>query len=423
MKITSKRVTALDLGSSAIKMAVADIDSNSKIPDVLGFIALPSKGIKNGMIVDIEATTAVIKEAKQRLEKRTGTTIESCYTSISGDHITGINTNGRISISKENTVGLGEPDKITPEDVRQVQEHTKGYGLSSDRGILHLFPTEYIIDGRPGITKPIGLSGKRLQVNAHLSTFELTAAENINSCLERAGIKLKKLVLQSLASAVATLDRKEKENGVVLMDIGAGTTDIIVYYNNQVYYTGILTTAGDMVTHDISIITGIPANHAEKIKKDYGYATESVIDEEETYNIEGMSGRKPLELTNTQLAKYINARLEEILKESQQEAHNSNITKNLEPVVCLCGGTALFPGFEDVADKLFSSSPLAPNLTRIGVPTGFTGSHIKELTSPEYTALIGLLKFAAVYKGDSIYQKLKKTTNLWDKFKKLLDKF
>jgi cell division protein FtsA len=158
MKITTRRVSALDLGSNSIKMAVADIDDNSKIPIIRSSVKLPSRGIKNGMIIDIEAATSVIREAKQFIEKETGSSVENCYVSVSGDHITGINTSGRISISKEHTIGLGEPDKITNEDVSRVIEHTRGYGLSSDREILHLFPIEYIIDDRPGISKPEGLS-------------------------------------------------------------------------------------------------------------------------------------------------------------------------------------------------------------------------------------------------------------------------
>ncbi len=423
MKITTKRVTALDLGSNTIKMAVADIDDNSKIPIVRSFVKLPSHGIKNGMIIDIEAATTVIREAKQIIENETGSTIENCYVSISGDHITGINTSGRISISKEHTIGLGEPDKITSDDITRVLEHTRGYALSSDREILHLFPIEYIIDDRPGITKPEGLSGRRLQVNAHITTYEVTAVENITNCMEKAGISISGLVLQSLASAYSTLDAEEKKHGVVLMDIGADVTDIIVYYNNSVYYTGTLNLAGQMVTSDISILTGISTDYAEKIKLDYGYASHEIITDEETYSIDGMNDRKPLTITNTQLAKYINARLEEILKECQKEALNSNIIKNLEPVICLCGGTSLFQGFDFVADKVFLSSPLSPNITRIGIPMGFTGSNMKELSSPEYTVLIGLLKYAADQKGASVSKIVKKSINVWDKFKKLMDKF
>jgi len=423
MKITTKRVTALDLGSSHIKMAVADADDNTKIPIVRSFVKLPSAGIKNGMIIDVEAATAVIKEAKQYIEKETGAPVENCFVSVSGDHITGIDTSGRISISKEHTIGLGEPDKITREDINRVIEHTRGYALSSDREVLHLFPIEYIIDDRPGITNPLGLSGRRLQVNAHLTTYEVTAVENITYCMEKAGIHVGGLVLQSLASAFSTLEPEEKQKGVVLMDIGADVTDIIVYYNNAVYYTGTLNMAGSIVTSDISILTGISKEYAEKIKLEYGYATDDVITTEETYNIEGMNGRKSLTVTNTQLAKYINARLEEILKECQKEALNSNITQNLEPVVCLCGGTSLFRGFDTVADRLFSNSPLSPNITRIGIPTGFTGSNMKELSSPEYATLIGLLKYGASQKSAGLRTIMKKSMNLWDKIKRLMDKF
>lgn len=423
MKITTKRISALDLGSNSIKMAVADIDESSKIPIVRSFVKLPSKGIRNGMVIDIEEATAVVKEAKQILEQNTNSAIENCFVSVSGDHITGINTSGRISISKEHTIGLGEPDKITHEDINRVNEHTRGYALSSDREILHLFPIEYVIDDRAGITNPEGLSGRRLQVNAHLTTYEVTAVSNITSVMEKAGIHVSGLVLQSLASAYSTLDDEEKQKGVVLMDIGADTTDVIVYYNNAVYYTGTINAAGALVTSDISILTGISKDYAEKIKLDYGYATEDVITTEETYNIEGMNSRKSLTVTNTQLAKYINARLEEILKECQKEAMNSNILQNLEPVVCLCGGTSMFRGFEEVADKIFSSSPLAPNITRIGIPTNFSGSNVKELSSPEYATLIGLLKYGANQKAVGLRTIVKKSINVWDKVKRLMDKF
>ena len=423
MKITTKRISAIDLGSNSIKMAVADIDETSKIPIVRSFVKLPSKGIRNGMVIDIEAAASVIKEAKQILEQNTNSAIENCFVSVSGDHITGINTSGRIQISKEHTIGLGEPDKITHDDINRVIEHTRGYALSSDREIMHLFPIEYIIDERAGITNPEGLSGRRLQVNAHLTTYEVTAVENINSVMEKAGIPVAGFILQALASATATLDNDEMQKGVVLMDIGADVTDIIVYYNNAVYYTGTINSAGSLVTSDLSILTGITKEYAEKIKLEYGYATHEVITTEETYNIEGINDRKSLTVTNTELAKYINARLTEILHECQKEALNSNITQNLEPVVCLCGGTSMFRGFEEVADHIFSSSPLAPNVTRIGIPTGFSGSNMKELSSPEYATLIGLLKYGTGQKSIGLRTIVKQSINVWDKMKKLMDKF
>ncbi|MBN2280632.1 MAG: cell division protein FtsA [Candidatus Marinimicrobia bacterium] len=416
-----KRVTALDIGSSSIKMAVADIDANSGMPMVRGFVKLPANGIKSGMIVDIEAATAVIYEARKTLEKSIDAAVDNCFVSISGDHITGINTSGRINTSKEHTIGLGEPDKITTESVTRVLDHTRGYGLSSDREILHLFPIEYVIDGRSGITRPEGMSGRRLEVKAHLTTYELTAVENITTCMEQAGISVSGLVLHSLASAYGVLEPEEKKRGVILIDIGAGVTDIIIFQNNAVHYTATMTMAGEMVTHDIHYLTGTTIEKAEKIKLEYGYASDEVIKDTELLKIEGIAGRKSTPIQNRELATYINARLVEILTEAQKKARNSEILQKIEPVVCLCGGTSLLRGFDTVADQVFSTSPLKPNLTRIGVPTGFTSSHMKELTSPEYACLIGLLKFGADQKGKGMISTLTQSVDLWSKFTKFIN--
>ena len=423
MKITTRRITALDLGSKYIKMAVADIKENTYIPHIISHIKIPSQGIKNGMIINIEDATSAIIEAKQYLEKETGSNITSCFVGLSGEHIMGINTTGRLSISKQHKYGLGEPCQITQNDVDRVLEHTKGYELSSERDILNIFSVDYIVDGRGGIKNPVGIIGRRLQVNAHLTTYETTAVANITTCLERAGIQNCKYILQSLASAESTLDSDEKKHGVILLDIGSDITDIIVYYDNKTYYTGILNMAGYHVSWDISALTGITTNQAEQIKLTGGVATEEMLQGPEIFMIEGVSGRLQVEIQNYELTQYIKARLTEILNESKKQIQTSNL-QNLELLVCLCGGTAKFNGFDNLANKLFSYSPKTPNITKIGIPTGFTADNMKQLSSPEYSALIGLLQFGSKQKKDKLGMRkiVKESFNLWDKLKQLLNK-
>jgi len=411
-----RRVTALDIGSSGIKMAVADVEPSSKTPMIQGFVHLPSRGIKNGMIIDVDAATAVIREAKLMLEKQIDGQLENCYISISGDHITGINTTARISLTKDNAQGLSESTQISIEDIKRLEDHTRGFVVSADRDVLHHFPIEYIIDGRKGTTTPVNQYGRRLQVNVHLTTCELSAIKNINLCCENVGLKIKRYVAQSFASAEGTLTDEEKERGVVLMDIGSGVTDIIIFHNNSVHYTGTLNLAGDMVTNDIHYLTATTLEQAEKVKLNYGFATDEIIEHTETHEIEGLVDRKSTPVTNKELAQYIKARLDEILSEAWKKASETEIINKIQPIICLCGGTALLRGFDKVADNMFTKSPLKPNITRIGVPTGFTSNKAKELTSPEYTCLVGLLKFGARQKEDTLGEKLVNSMDLWTRF-------
>jgi len=415
MKMNTRQIAALDIGSSKIRIAVAEVNEEMKEPIIRGYGEVPARGISKGLISDVEEATKAIKEAKRIAEKMSGLLIENCYVGITGDHIRGIDTNGRISVSKENTPGLGEPREIIQSDVRKVLEHTKGFPLHSEREILHLFEKEYIIDSQHGIKNPINLNGRRLEVKVHLSTYNVISVSNLTKCINKAGLNIERYVLQSLASSYSTLDKDEKELGTILLDIGYGITDVIVFYKNSVYHTGTVNNAGNSVTNDISYMLKITHENAEQVKKDYGWAEDTIIPKREVIEFKGLAGRNKKDIDNISLAKYIKARMEEILQDAMLEANNADIIEGINPVICLTGGGATVRGCEELADKIFKSS------TRLAFPKGFKGFE-EELSLPEYSALIGLLKFAIENKPKRIYAFVEKSTNFWQKIKSYIKK-
>ena len=387
MKLKSHILAALDVGTSKICALIAEIEEETQEPIIKGFGIAPAKGIKKGLVVNIEEATKSIIQAVSDAEKMSGHTISRCYVSITGDHIRSINTKGAIAISQGSRTGLGESREIEQEDIERVIEHTKAVPLPVDRQILHTIPQEFIVDEQTGIKNPINLSGRRLEAKVHLTTYSLIVASNLSRCIKNAELEVERFVLQSLAASYSVLEEDEKELGTILIDIGSGTVDIIVYYDGGVHHTGVVNLGGFSVTNDIAYLLRIPLDKAESVKREHGCAIASLDDKGSNFKIDGLGGRPPREISIDTLTEYIEPRMEEIFREAYLESRKADISLENTLAIVLTGGGALLKGSEQLAENIFNSP------ARIGYPKGFQGSN-EEINSPSFATSVGLLKFA-----------------------------
>ncbi len=387
MKLKSSHITTLDIGSSKICALVAEIDEVTKQPKILGFGLAPSRGIRKGAVIDVEKATQSINEAVSRAEETSGRTVTRCYVSISGDHIRGINTVGRISLLRDSRNGNGEVREIEQADVDQVLEHTRAIPMPMDREILHVIPQEFIIDEQSGVQNPCNLSGRRLEARVHLTTYSTTAAANITRCLHNINLEVESYVLQSLASAYSVLEKDEKELGTILLDFGSDMINVVVYHRGHVYHTGVVNYGSSSITYDLAYLLRIPLDMAEKLKKEHGFATTSQTDDVAHFNIEEFGGGQTREIPLRLIASYIEPRMEEILTEACYEARKADVPANQKLAVVLTGGGSLLKGSCELAETFFQSS------ARIGYPGGYLG-YEEDLHDPSFAAAIGLLKYA-----------------------------
>lgn len=395
MKLKNNLITALDIGSSKICALIAEVNKETENAKIKGFSSVPSKGIKRGIIVNIEQATKSIVKTVNAVETMSERTVSSCYVSITGDHIRSLNTKGVIPVSHNSRAGIGEAREIQREDIDQVLEHTKAVPLPIDRQILHVIPQEFIVDDQVGIKNPINLISRRLEAKVHLTTYSTTAASNLIRCVKDAGLEIQELVFQPLASSYSALEEDEKELGVILLDIGSGTVDVIVFYEGGVHHTGVINIGGFSVTNDIAYMLRIPIDKAEMVKREYGYAKVSIADKGATFKIDSMGGRPPREISLDTLASYIEPRLEEIFREAYIEAKKSDIPIDNTLGVVLTGGGSLLRGSEELVETIFSLP------ARIGYPKGFEGL-TDEINSPAFTTLTGLIQFAIKDKENTL---------------------
>ncbi len=416
MKLNNKYISSIDIGSSKITTLIAEIAPESKIPIILGYGISESNGVINGQVININETTEAIKKSVKLAEEMSGLTVTNCYATISGEHIRSMQTNGRIAISSGLGTGYaGESREIVKEDVDRILENASALPMPIDRDILHITPIKFIVDEHDKQLNPIGLSGRHMEVKVHLTTYSRTAADNLSRCIKNVGIEVNRFVLQSIASAYGALDNNEKKLGSVLIDIGSGTTDIIVYYNSGIYYTGVLSIGGYSVTNDLAYLLRMPLEDAELLKKESGCAIKDMADIKKDIKIKGYGGRSAKTIPAVTLAEYIEPRIEEIMKEVYTESQKADTPISETFSVVLTGGCTLLPGVKELTNKIFE------NNVRIGRPLGFKG-YESELNSPEFTASIGLVKYAI--KEGIINKKSKPSSkNILRFLKNLIDRF
>lgn len=370
----------LDIGTTKICAIVASVSPNNEI-NILGIGKSKSEGLTRGVITHIERTIDSIKNAIHDAEAQSGVKVQSVVAGIAGDHIQSFQSRGVIAIS-------GAEQEITQSDVNRLIEDTKKIALPSDRKILHVIPQEFIVDGQDGVYEPVGMSGVRMEATVHIITGLVSATQNIIRCVQRAGVTVSDIVLEPFASSDAVLDGEEKEVGVVLIDIGGGTTDLAVFADRTIRHTAVIGIAGSKVTDDIRRGMGILTAQAEEIKLKFGHAYMHSIVGNEPITIPGIGGREPMSIDKQMLCQIIQPRMEEILEIAGLEIKRSGYQKHLSAGVVLTGGGSLVNGTADLAREVLGLP------VKIGIPRGFRGGFVREIENPMYATGVGLVLHA-----------------------------
>ena len=344
-------IVGLDIGTSKIMAVVAEVQADASIK-VLGMGVAPSTGMKRGVVVNIEASVQSIQQAVREAEMMAACKITRVITGITGSHIRGRNSVGMVAVRDR---------EVSPSDVAKVLETARAINISTDQRPLLVEPQEFIIDGQE-VKEPIGMSGVRLESKVHIVTCAQSAAENIIKCVRRCGLEVEHLMLNPLAASMATLTEDERELGVVLIDIGAGTTDIAVFSGGAIRHTAVLPVAGELITSDIAMALRTPTDDAEDIKLQNGCAKQLLADPDTHIEVAGLSGRPPRLLSKQVLAGVIEPRIEEIFTLVQKEVQNSGFEHLASSGVVLTGGSAMMPGMVELGEDIF----LKP--VRVGVP-------------------------------------------------------
>lgn len=370
-------LVGLDIGTTKICVIVGEIAEDKRI-DIIGIGTHPSKGLKKGMVINIESTVESIKHAIEEAELMAGVEINSVYTGIAGGHIQGLNGHGVIAVKE------GE---ISKSDVERVLDAAKVVSIPGDREILHVIPQEFVVDGQDGVRDPVGMSGTRLEVRVHIITGAVTSAQNIVKCVKKAGLETMDVILQPLASSEAVLTPEEKDLGVLVVDIGGGTTDMAVFVEGAVRHTAVLPIGGNHLTNDIAIGLRTPPIEAEKLKIRYGCAMTELVKENETIEVPSVGGRTPRIMSRQLLSEVIEPRAEEIFTLVAAEIEKAGFAEKVPAGVVLTGGSSLTPGMMELCEQILNLP------TRIGTPSGM-GGLIDIVRNPMYATGVGLLIYA-----------------------------
>ena len=372
-------ITSLDLGTSKICSIIASPGDTSNSISILGIGITESDGCLNrGEVRNIDKTVETIERVIEQSQQQSGIEIKDVIVGIAGDHIESFQSKGTITVSDPSRI-------ISKKDVQRALLDSKNIRLANERKIIHAIPQEYIIDGLDGVIDPIGMSGVRMEANVHIVTGHSPAIDNIFRCVEKLNINVKDIVLEPIASSYAVLDDEEKEVGVVLIDIGGGTTDIAIFEENAIRYTKVIALAGKQVTDDIHKILGTTRLQAERIKKEYGHCYLSSIMNNEIFMVPGISGRKPLEVSKSELCQIIQPRMEEIYEFAREEIRRSGFTNRLGAGLVITGGCSMLRGADELAQEIFGMP------VKIGIPSGISYSGLaQEVENPIYSTAVGL---------------------------------
>jgi len=368
-------VVGLDIGTTKICAIVGEKTKDGV--EIIGIGSTPSKGLRKGVVVNIESTVESIKKAIEEAELMAGCDINRVYCGIAGGHIKAFNSHGVIAIKSR---------EITKADIERVIEAAQAVVIPPDREVIHVIPQEYIVDDQEGIQEPLGMIGIRLEVKVHIVTAAVTSAQNIIKCANKAGLDVADICLQQIASSEAVLNADEREIGVVLVDIGGGTTDIALYHNGTIKYTTVITLGGNQVTGDLSVGLRTTTNEAEKIKKQYGCAMTAMASKDESVEVASVGGGKTRTVSRFMLCEIIEPRVEEIFQLVQREVLKSGYDSLVSSGVVLTGGTAALEGITELAEQVFNLP------VRRGLPMGITGL-VDVVKSPMYSTGVGLVQY------------------------------
>ena len=369
-------IVGLDIGTSKVAAIIGELSSDGLL-EVVGIGLAPSRGLKKGVVVNLESTVQSIQRAVEQAELMAGCQIQSVFAGIAGSHIKSLNSHGIVAIKDK---------EVSVHDVDRVIDSARAVAIPADQKILHILPQEFIIDLQDGIKDPIGMSGTRLEVKVHMVTGSVSAAQNIIKCIRRCDLDVEDIVLEQLASCNAVLSDDEKELGVLLCDIGGGTTDIAVFVDGAIKYTAVIPVAGDQVTNDIAVALRTSTLHAEEIKRTHACALVRLADKEAFIHVPSIGERSASRISSVTLAEIVEARYEELLLLVQSELKASGYEAHCVAGVVLTGGSAKITGLCELAEEIFQMP------TRLGTPQHVTGLS-EVIKNPIHATGVGLLMY------------------------------
>ena len=378
MSRSENTVVGLDVGTTKICTIIGEVNEDGMV-DIIGVGSSPSRGLRRGVVVNIDHTVSSIRKAVEDAELMAGVQAETVFAGISGGHIKGINSHGVIAIKNR---------EVTPVDVDRVIDAARAVAIPMDREVIHIVPQEFMVDDQEGIKEPIGMAGVRLEAKVHIVTGAVSAAQNIVRCAHRSGLRVEDLVLQQMACAEAVLSPDEKELGVAVVDIGGGTTDLAVFAEGSILHTSVIAVGGDQLTNDIAVGLRTPMAEAEKIKKRFGCALGSLVNGDETIPVPGVGGRQPRVLSRSVLADIAEPRLEEILGLVRRELEKYNLMEFVASGMVLTGGSVAIEGICELAEQIFDMP------VRLGYPISISGL-VDVVNSPVYATGVGLVLWGA----------------------------
>jgi len=397
-------LVGLDIGTTKICAIVGEM-TDAGI-DIIGIGSHPSKGLRKGVVVNIDATVTSIKRAIEEAEHMGGCEISTVYTGIAGGHIKAFSSHGVVAVKDK---------EVRQTDVDRVIDQAKAVAIPLDREVIHVLPQEFVVDDQDGIKEPVGMSGVRLEAKALIVTGAVSSAQNIIKCAQRTGLNVADIVLQPLASSLAVLSEDEKELGVCLVDIGGGTTDIAIFGNGAIAHTAVLALGGNHLTNDVAVGLRTPTHEAERIKKQHGCAMASMVDKSETIEVPSVGGGQPRILSRHILAEIIEPRVEEIFMLVQHEIQKCGMEELLASGVVITGGSTLLHGMAEMAEEVLGMP------VRQGVPRNL-GGLVDVVKGPQFATAVGLVLYGAKQaqasphfkiRDDNVYRKVRHRMQKW----------
>jgi cell division protein FtsA len=374
-------IVGLDIGTSKVLAIVGEVNPVGEV-EIIGVGHHPARGMRKGVVANIESTVQSIQRAVEEAELMAGCQIYSVYAGIAGAHISSFNSHGVVAIRDK---------EVTPSDIERVIEAARALAIPNDQRVLHILPQEFVIDGQEGIREPVGMSGVRLEAKVHIITGAVSAAQNIIKCIRRCGLEVDDIILEQLASSQSALTDDEKDLGVCLVDIGGGTTDIAIFTDGAIRHTAVIPIAGDQVTNDIAVALRTPTQAAEEIKKRYGCALTQLAHSDESIEAPSVGDRPPRKLARQTLAEVIEPRVEELFELVKGELRRSGFEELIGSGVVLTGGSSKMDGMIELAEEVFHMP------VRLGAPK-YIGGLSEVVKNPIYSTGVGLIQFGHVNK-------------------------